>query len=92
MGIFDEKTAYEHDVVSTWSSMRRSGDIALWMNSIQSIGRTINTAAFRGELNWALTRVLQPGYQRPMKRHLAPAVWGELGLIGRLSAKGKVEI
>ena len=49
-------------------------------------------AAFRGELNWALTRVRQLRYQRLMKRHLAPAVWGELCLIRRLSAKGKAEI
>ena len=49
-------------------------------------------AAFRGELNWALTRVPQPGDQRPMKRHLAPAVWGDRGVIGRLSAKGKAAI
>ena len=49
-------------------------------------------AAFRGELNRALTRVLQLSYQRPMKRHLAHAVWGERCLIRRLSAKGKAEI
>ena len=50
-------------------------------------------AAFRGELNWALTRVRQLRYQRLMKRHSAPAVWGgELCLIRRLHAKGKAEI
>ena len=47
-------------------------------------------AAFRGELNWAL-RVLQLGYQRPMKRHLAPVVWVELCLIRRISAKVKLK-
>ena len=48
-------------------------------------------AAFRGELNRAFIRVLQLGYQRPMKRHLAPVVWGELCLIIRLSAKVKLK-
>ena len=46
----------------------------------------MNMAAFRGELNWAL-RVVQLGYQRSMKRHLAPVVLVELGLIRRISAR-----
>jgi len=63
------------------------------MNIIRSTGRTINMAAFRGELNWALTRVRQLRYQWPIKRHVAPAVCGELCLIRRLSAKkSKAEI
>ena len=44
-------------------------------------------AAFRGELNRALTRVLQLSYQRPMKWHLAHTVWKERCLIKRLSEK-----
>ena len=51
-----------------------------------SYWKTINMAAFRGELNWAL-RVVQLGYQRSMKRHLAPVVLVELGLIRRISAR-----
>ena len=69
-----------------------SGDIGRGKNITWSSGGTINMAAFRGELNWALTRVLPLSYQWPIKRHLAHAVWGELCLIGRLSATGKAEI
>ena len=34
----------------------------------------INMAAFRGELNRALTRARQLGYQRPMARQSAPVI------------------
>ena len=49
-------------------------------------------AAFRGELNWALTRVLRLRYQQPMKRQQpSPCCQGELYLIGRVSAKVKLQ-
>ena len=71
-----------------------SGDIGRGKNITWSYGGTINMTAFRGELNWALTRVLQLSYQRPIKRHSAHTVKGkgERCLIRRLSEKGKAGI
>ena len=34
----------------------------------------MNMAAFRGELNRALTRARQLGYQLPVARHSAPVI------------------
>ena len=49
-------------------------------------------AAFRGELNQALTRVLRLRYQQPMKwRQPSPCCQGELYFIRRVSAKVKLQ-
>ena len=52
----------------------------------------MNMAAFRGELNRALTRARQLGYQLPVARHSAPVIGVWPCLIRRLRAKGKAEI